>query len=203
MGPGSAATATIEQLGGTLEFNQENPDGSVVEVSLDGTATTDADLSHLTAFRELRSLDLSATAITNRGLETIGWLKRLESLMLNATSITGSGLVHLEPLTQLRQVAAGLYRPVPGRHGTSRELPESRRAVAPRLGDHRRRPRGAAGIEEPGGLAGWAAPMISDAGLAALAGLTNRVQTLTAFIDSRHQERGNDAPAKTREPSRP
>src|SRR5438876_11250685 len=75
----SEATSAIEKLGGTVEVDWESQDGSVVEVNLDGTSTTDADLAHLSSFKELRNLDLSGTQITNSGLETIGQLMRLES----------------------------------------------------------------------------------------------------------------------------
>src|SRR6516164_5000490 len=73
--------AAIKKLGGRVELDETRPGKPVVRVSLEGTAVTDADLSSLAVFTQLRELDLSGTAITDTGLVHLKRLTQLRTLI--------------------------------------------------------------------------------------------------------------------------
>ncbi len=73
----------------------------VIGVDLANTLVTDAELAHLSQFRELRRLSLDETAITDAGLAYLSGLRELRFLNLNRTAMTDAGLVHLEKLSNL------------------------------------------------------------------------------------------------------
>ncbi|MGH7134150.1 MAG: leucine-rich repeat domain-containing protein [Pirellulales bacterium] len=93
-----------------------------------GDAITDAGLSDLRAFPELRSLILDGLPITDAGLAHLGALGNLESLGLNGTSITDAGIEKLAGLTNLRRLGlngtkitdAGLEKLLPPHPPSSR-----------------------------------------------------------------------------------
>jgi len=62
------------------------------------------DLRPLSAFKELKELDLSYTDVTNSELANISTLKNLEFLRLEGTSITGAGLEHISDLKTLKDL---------------------------------------------------------------------------------------------------
>jgi hypothetical protein len=116
---------TIEELGGMVSYEEDDPEEGVVAVNLtgmdpsekcleslkeltrlrrlhlNGTQITDGQLAHLEAADSLQELYLSATPITDAGLKHLGQLTELEHLDLSATRITDLGLVHLRTLTRL------------------------------------------------------------------------------------------------------
>lgn len=65
------------------------------------TNITDAGLKHLTALRELHTLDLRDTDIGDAGLEYVAKLSTLKTLDLTDTEITDSGLQHLASMPHL------------------------------------------------------------------------------------------------------
>ncbi len=71
---------------------------------LDLNITGDEDLSHLTAFPNLRRLEIWGNPgdITDASLPSIGQCSKLEKLVLHSEEITDTGLQHLTGLTALR-----------------------------------------------------------------------------------------------------
>jgi len=92
----------IKSLGGSYEpEDEENPDSPIVEISLSGTRATDADLTPVTHFFNLKVLKLEKTQITDGGLAKLKGLAELRILDLSHTKITDAGLEHLKDMKQL------------------------------------------------------------------------------------------------------
>jgi len=87
--------APIIALGGECEY-EDGPGTPVVAISLKGTRVTDRDMSLLTEFRELRSLDLSDTQISDAGLGEIAEMDQLEMLNLTNTRVSKTGIRDLK-----------------------------------------------------------------------------------------------------------
>jgi hypothetical protein len=94
----------IQALGGTYQVDEDSPGTPVVEVSLNGTKVTDADLAHLKSLTKLEALDLSSTAITDAGLANLEGLADLDTLYLDGTRVTDAGLAHLRGLSKLQSL---------------------------------------------------------------------------------------------------
>lgn len=89
------AIALVESLGGTIKTDAAAPRRPVVEVALGGTQVTDADLSHLTALTDLRTLSLFDTKVGDEGLRQLASLGHLQTLYLGRTQVTDAGLKRL------------------------------------------------------------------------------------------------------------
>jgi imidazolonepropionase-like amidohydrolase len=120
------AAATVEKLGGKVEWNSE---GEVIKVDLNNTKITDGDLAILEKFPGLQSLDLRITPITDagvaharslrklkflnlfrtnlsdKGLENVRGMIDLETLLIGGTKVTDAGLANIERLPRLRKVS--------------------------------------------------------------------------------------------------
>jgi uncharacterized membrane protein len=76
----------------------------IVDAELARTAVTDAALSPLATFTNLRKLDLSYTAITSSGLRALAPLKQLETLNLTGTATSAAGVAVLRSNPALRHI---------------------------------------------------------------------------------------------------
>jgi hypothetical protein len=91
--------ANLTKLGAKLRFDKH---GRVLEVNLQETKTTDADLAPLKHLKHVKEISLHRTKVTSTGLENLAHLTRLEKLFLTDTPIDDRGLVHLSKLNNLK-----------------------------------------------------------------------------------------------------
>ena len=68
----------------------------ILEVYLDGTQSTDADLEPFKGLTQLRHLFLRRTLVTDAGLENLKRLNQLQELYLAATKVTDEGVQKLQ-----------------------------------------------------------------------------------------------------------
>jgi YHS domain-containing protein len=76
----------------------------VAQLNLANTAITDAGLSAISGLTELTTLHLEKTAVTDAGLANLKGLSKLEYLNLYATGITDAGLANLDGLKNLKKL---------------------------------------------------------------------------------------------------
>lgn len=100
----AAAVATIEKLGGKVEFDAQPANRRVIKVYLHSTAVKDADLAMLEKLPKLQNLFLGKTQIGDAGLEHLQALSELKTLSLNSTQVTDDGLKSLAKQQQLKTV---------------------------------------------------------------------------------------------------
>ncbi len=91
-------TTRLDQLGDLAKFNRKAID-DFTEIVL--PTATDDDLSCLSAFRNLKSVDLRQSGITDAGLRHLSGLDKLTWLQLTSTNITGAGLTGMKSLEYL------------------------------------------------------------------------------------------------------
>jgi len=120
------AAATVEKLGGKVEWNSE---GEVVKLDLNNAKITDADLAilekfpglqwldlritpitdegvaHVRTLRKLKFLNLFRTSLSDKGMESLRGLIDLETLLIGGTKVTDAGLANIERLARLRKVS--------------------------------------------------------------------------------------------------
>ena len=77
------------------------------ELSIGGTAVTDAGLVHLRAFPRLRTLSIYGTPLTDAGMDVVASLDELEEVALAGTRITDAGLMKLAKSRKLSFVQVG------------------------------------------------------------------------------------------------
>jgi uncharacterized membrane protein len=94
--PAHANDATIVRLAPVGSF--------IVDAELARTGITDAALSPLATFTNLRKLDLSYTAITSGGLRALAPLKQLETLNLTGTATSAAGVAALKSNPALKHI---------------------------------------------------------------------------------------------------
>lgn len=94
----------VNEMGGELELEEEDPCRAVVLIDLTGRPISDDDLAKLKGLSRLRTLELGDTPITDAGLAQLAELTGLCTLCLTATRITDAGLVHLKALTNLQEL---------------------------------------------------------------------------------------------------
>lgn len=92
------AAVALSKLGGEIEVGVGE---KVISVDLDGKEVRDADLVHVAALTELKSLNLSNTAITDAGLAQLLSLKKLKFLYLFGTKVTDSGAASIAAFPRL------------------------------------------------------------------------------------------------------
>ena len=71
---------------------------NLIDLNLNNTQVTDADLEHLKGLTNLVVLRLNNTHVTGRGLEQLKGLTNLKGLVLDNTQVTDAGLEHLKEL---------------------------------------------------------------------------------------------------------
>jgi len=98
----SKAVSAIEKLGGTVERDDA---GTVVDVYLVCTETTDARLEMLLALPELRTLNVGETKISDRGMLTLAQLGSLRELNIGYNGLTDEGLRYVASLTGLKSLS--------------------------------------------------------------------------------------------------
>jgi YHS domain-containing protein len=76
----------------------------VAQLNLANTAITDAGVAHLAGLGELTMLHLEKTAVTDAGLAHLKNLSKLEYLNLYGTGVTDAGLAHLSGLKNLKRL---------------------------------------------------------------------------------------------------
>jgi uncharacterized membrane protein len=76
----------------------------IVDAELAGTNVTDSGMRYVSAFSNLRSIDLSRTAITSAGLSPLAQLPKLESLNLTATAVDAKGVLLLRRRPSLKHL---------------------------------------------------------------------------------------------------
>ena len=101
------ALARIAELGGTLERDPALPSSPVVKVDLHASKVTDADLSLLAGFAELRTLDLRLTSVGDEGLARLASLRQLRFVNLFRTKVGDAAIVHLAGNRQLETLLLG------------------------------------------------------------------------------------------------
>lgn len=100
------AVRLVEDAGGMVIREGAAPDSPVIAVSLCGGVIDDAVLKTLTAFPNLRTLDLCrAKGLTSKRVRLLADLKGLESLNVSrCPDITGHGMYKLAALKNLRSL---------------------------------------------------------------------------------------------------
>ena len=78
----------------------------IVEAELARTAVTDAGLSAVGGWTNLRSLDLSRTKVTGQGVAALAGLARLEVLNLTDSAVDADGIARARALPALRRLWA-------------------------------------------------------------------------------------------------
>jgi len=76
----------------------------IVELNLAKMPLSDADLSTIAMFRNLRKLNLAGTGLKGASLSSLGGLKTLQELVLSGTAVEAAQLAVLAELPALRQV---------------------------------------------------------------------------------------------------
>jgi hypothetical protein len=100
------AAKYFKKLGALVERDDKAPGKPVVVVSVQGEVSRvgDAELEHLTHFKNLRELTLMWTPLTARGLKELAPLRNLKKLTLMHVGVTDEDLKELAPLKELREL---------------------------------------------------------------------------------------------------
>jgi YHS domain-containing protein len=91
----------ITAKGGLVMQLAADTDQLVVNLSLGGKQTTDAEVAEVKNLPKVAQLNLANTAVTDSGLAAISGLTELTSLHLEKTGVTDAGLAHLKGLAKL------------------------------------------------------------------------------------------------------
>jgi hypothetical protein len=86
----------------TADHQQRHEDQPQVDLILDGSEYSDADLKKIEGKTELAALWFRNTRMTDRGLQSLKKLPNLHYVFLDGNQITDAGLEHLKALTQLQ-----------------------------------------------------------------------------------------------------
>jgi YHS domain-containing protein len=95
------AVNKITAKGGLVLQLANDSDALVVNLSLAGKQTTDAELAQVKNLPKVAQLNLANTAVTDAGLASIAGLSDLTMLHLEKTGVTDAGLAHLKGLAKL------------------------------------------------------------------------------------------------------
>jgi hypothetical protein len=93
--PGRCDDAALAQLAAVADL--------IVEAELARTKITDAGLTSVAAFANLRALDLTRTAVTSAGLAKLESLKQLAALNLTSTAVDDVGVAQLKQWPALKR----------------------------------------------------------------------------------------------------
>ncbi len=96
--------AELKQIGAHVERDEKSPDRPVIGVTLTGTDFQGALLGRLSAFPQLRKLNLGNTNTSDVMLEHLEDVTTLKSLNLSHTKVTGGGLQFLKKMTELEEL---------------------------------------------------------------------------------------------------
>lgn len=99
--PQQASVNKITAKGGLVMQLASDSDLLVVNMSLGGKQTTDAEVSEVKNLPKVAQLNLANTAVTDAGLANVAGLTDLTSLHLEKTGVTDAGLANLKGLTKL------------------------------------------------------------------------------------------------------
>ena len=94
--PGRCDDAVLKRLAPVAEL--------IVEAELARTKVTDAGLTAVATWTNLRTLDLTRTAVTSDGVSALVPLQKLESLNLTATPVDDRGVARLKAMPGLRRL---------------------------------------------------------------------------------------------------
>jgi YHS domain-containing protein len=95
------AVNKITAKGGLVMQLANDSDLLVVNLSLAGKQTTDAELAEVKNLPKVSQLNLANTAVTDAGLANVAGLTELTSLHLEKTAVTDAGLANLKNLAKL------------------------------------------------------------------------------------------------------
>jgi YHS domain-containing protein len=99
--PQQESVNKITAKGGLVMQLAADTDALVVNMSLGGKQTTDAEVAEVKNLPKVAQLNLANTAVTDNGLAAISGLTELTSLHLEKTGVTDAGLAHLKGLAKL------------------------------------------------------------------------------------------------------
>ena len=94
--PGRCDDAALAQLAAVADL--------IVEAELARTQITDAGLTSIAAFANLRTLDLTRTAVTSAGVGKLVVLQKLEAINLTSTAVDDAGVAPLRSVASLKNV---------------------------------------------------------------------------------------------------
>lgn len=95
----------VEQLGGHVAFDQNDPN-QIVSVLLTSSKVTDDDLKVLSGLTSLKTVSLNWTGVGDAGLAHLKGLTQLESLGLErCANVTDAGLAHIKGLVNLKDLS--------------------------------------------------------------------------------------------------
>ena len=98
----------IQKLGGYITRDLTLPGSPVVGITLYSNKVTDADLSYLKPFPQLKRLQLGQGKITDKAFDQIKQLTQLQALSLSGCQdITDKGIAHLAALSKLQTLSLG------------------------------------------------------------------------------------------------
>lgn len=101
-----ASIAAINELGGRMRFDKENP--SLVTVSFSSEKIRDEDLVHVQRLENIKTLYLPNTSVTDAGLrDHVSKMKTLVNLYLVGSKVTEDGLQYLLELDKLKVLYIG------------------------------------------------------------------------------------------------
>ena len=89
------AVAKLEELGGKVTIDRENPGQPVIRVKLEGDGAKNTALQHLACLPPIHFLDLTEAQVTDAGMKHVGEQPQLRGLFLFGTQIGDAGLKHL------------------------------------------------------------------------------------------------------------
>ncbi|MDB5391993.1 MAG: Tetratricopeptide 2 repeat protein [Planctomycetaceae bacterium] len=99
-----AVADAIKKLGGTVEYENQDPKQPIAAVILSNTKLTSASLKMLADLPGLKTLILSDTRLDDAGLSLLRGLEALEGLELMNTAVTDAGLPVLKSMPNLKEV---------------------------------------------------------------------------------------------------
>jgi Leucine-rich repeat (LRR) protein len=99
------AVAQINSAGGSVKYQDGDPNKPVIEVYLKNAKLSEATLKAVANLGHLKKLELDDSNLTSDDLAHVKDLTELEILWISDTKVTDEGLVHLKGLTNLDWLA--------------------------------------------------------------------------------------------------
>ncbi len=123
----------FRQAGGKL---RPDVDGTIVEIDLSFSSITDDQIAAISAFPDIRELDLTGTDLHDAAMPSLIGLSRLQSLKLKGTKITSEGLSTLSQMTTLIRARRLEHECVGRRTGQRRRVDKAALPVSEQHGSH-------------------------------------------------------------------